>query len=144
MTVHEVYPYLRVHDGAAAIDWYIQVFGATLVMKLVDPRDGRIGHAEVALGGHVIMLSDEYPEADILGPRTLGRATQQLHLHVDDADALAARMVAAGAVLTRPLQDQFYGERSGVVVDPFGHEWHLGHAIEDVEPAEMQRRWNAM
>lgn len=144
MILHELYPYLRVHDGAAAIDYYLRVFGGELTLQVVDPTDGRVGHAELTLApGRVLMVSDEYPEMGILGPRE-GGGGLALHLHVDDADALIARMVEAGGTLKRPAADQFYGERTGTVVDPFGHEWMVGHSIEVVDGAEMQRRWDAM
>jgi uncharacterized glyoxalase superfamily protein PhnB len=90
------------------------------------------------------MLSDEFPEFGIQGPQTLGGTTLTLHLHVDDADAVIACAVAAGATVVRPATDQFYGERSGTVRDPFGHEWNVGHEIEKVKPDEMQRRYDAM
>ncbi len=90
------------------------------------------------------MLSDEFPEFGIRGPASIGGTSFTLHLHVDDADAAIARAVAAGATLVRPATDQFYGERSGTVRDPFGHEWGIGHEIEQVTPAEMQRRYDRM
>jgi PhnB protein len=90
------------------------------------------------------MLSDEFPEFGIRGPASIGGTSFTLHLHVDDADAAIARAVAAGATLVRPATDQFYGERSGTVRDPFGHEWAIGHEIEQVTPAEMQRRYDQM
>jgi uncharacterized glyoxalase superfamily protein PhnB len=141
--VHEVFAYLRVHDAAAAIDFYQRAFGAQEVFRLTEPS-GRIGHAELRIGPALLMLSDEYPEYQFHGPRTLGGTTFSIHLHVDDADQLMARAVAAGAIVLRPLNDQFYGERSGSVRDPFGHEWLLGHEIEKVSPEEMQRRYTAM
>jgi uncharacterized glyoxalase superfamily protein PhnB len=141
--VRELFPYLRVADGHAALKFYGELLGAELRLCLIDPTDGRVGHAELALpGGAVLMVSDAYPEFDIHPPRDGSGAS--IHLHVDDADAELARWVAAGATLTRPAQDAFYGERSGKVVDPFGHEWMIGHEIEQVTPAEMQRRWDAM
>jgi PhnB protein len=90
------------------------------------------------------MLSDEYPELDIRGPESIGGTSFGIHLHVDDADGTIRRAVAAGATLVREPQDHFYGERSGTVRDPFGHEWNVGHEIEKVEPAEMQRRYTKM
>ena len=141
--VHEVFAYLRVHDAAAAIDFYQQAFGAQEMFRLTEPS-GRIGHAELRIGQAMVMLSDEYPEYQFLGPRTLGGTTFSIHLHVDDADQLMARAIAAGATVLHPLKDQFYGERSGSVRDPFGHEWLLGHEIEKVSPEEMQRRYTAM
>lgn len=90
------------------------------------------------------MLSDEFPEYGIHGPETVGGTTMSIHLHVDDADATIRRAVEAGATLVRPAADHFYGERSGTVRDPFGHEWLIGHSIEDVSPEEMQRRYTAL
>lgn len=143
MAIHECFPYLRVHDARAAIAYYVHVFGAREKFRLVDPSDGRIGHAELELAPGVdVMLSDAYPEADCLPPA--GVTGMAMHLHVDDCDALLARAVAAGGTLTRPASDAFYGERGGRFRDPFGHEWSVGHAIEQVEPAEMQRRWDAL
>lgn len=143
MAIHECFPYLRVSDGAAALAFYLRVFGATERFRLIDPENGRVGHAELELGpGVVLMVSDAYPEMGILAPS--GNTGMCMHLHVDDCDAVIARALDAGATLVRPASDQFYGERSGMFRDPFGHDWSVGHAIEDVEPAEMQRRWDAM
>jgi len=105
---------------------------------------GRIGHAEIIVGSSTIMMSDEYPENGIKGPRSLGGTTFSIHLHVENVDAVFAKAVAAGATVVRPLQDQFYGERSGTVRDPFGHEWLLGSHLETVTPEEMQRRYTAL
>lgn len=143
MRIDETYAYLCVHDTAAAIHFYGKAFGATEKFRLVEPS-GRIGHAELAFGSHTVMLCDEFPECGIRSARSLGATPVTLHLHVDDADALLTRAVDRGARLTRPPQDQFYGERSGAIVDPFGHSWSIGHDIETVQPAEMQRRWNTM
>ena len=143
MKVHELFAYLRVKDAARAIEFYKQAFGATEKFRLSEPT-GRIGHAEVDFGGTTLMLSDEFPEYGFKGPQAAGDTAFSIHLHVDDADALIARAVAAGATLVRPPQDQFYGERSGLVRDPFGHEWNIGHHIEDVSTDEMQRRYDAL
>lgn len=143
VTVNEVFPYLRVHDTAAAIAFYQRAFGARELFRLTEPG-GRIGHAEIEIGPAKLMLSDEYPESGIRGPRTLGGTSFSIHLHVSDVDAAFERAVAAGAEVVRSLQDQFYGERSGVVRDPFGHEWLLGGHLEDVSPEEMQRRYTAL
>jgi PhnB protein len=140
--ISELFPYLRVTDAAAAIRFYAAAFGATERFRLVEPS-GRVGHAELLFGAHTIMLSDEFPEYGIRGPGSAG-VSIDLHLHVDDADAAIQRAVDAGAVLVRPASDAFYGERSGRVRDPFGHEWSIGHSIEDVTPEEMQRRYTAM
>jgi PhnB protein len=141
--IHELFPYLRVHDAAEAVEFYKRAFGATEKFRLVEPS-GRIGHVELEFGSTIVMLSDEYPEYGILGPRTIGGTGASIHLHLDDADAAIARAVDAGAELVRPASDAFYGERSGTVRDPFGHEWLLGHSIEDVTPEEMQRRYTEM
>lgn len=140
LTIHEVFPYLRLRGAAEAIEFYKRAFGATEVLRLAEPS-GRIGHAEIKIGDVVIMLSDEYPEHGICGPETLGGTTFAMHLHCNNVDALMERAVQAGATVVRPAQDQFYGERSGVIRDPFGHEWLLGHSIEQVSPDEMQRRY---
>lgn len=142
-TVKEVFPYLRVKDAAAAIVFYEQAFGAREIFRLAEPN-GRIGHAELSLGNATLMLSDEYPEHDILGPQSLGGVGSSIHLHVVNADEAAARAVAAGAILLHQLVDQFYGERSCMIRDPFGHEWSLGHEIEKVSREEIQRRFTAM
>lgn len=141
--IHEVFAYLRVQDAARAIDYYCDAFGAKEKFRLTEPS-GRIGHAELELGGTTIMLSDEYPEMDIRGPLSIGGTSLTIHLHVDDADALLERAVKAGGEILRSAQDHFYGERSGTVRDPFGHEWNIGHEIETVEPEEMQRRYDEM
>lgn len=103
-----------------------------------------MGHAEIKIGGVTLMLSDEYPEYGIQGPQALGGTTFAMHLHVDDVDALMRQAVEAGATVIRELTNEFYGERSGKILDPFGHEWMLGQHIEDVTPEEMQRRYDAM
>ena len=142
-TIHQVFAYLTVHDCAAAIEFYQRAFDAEEIFRLTEPS-GRIGHAELKIGPSVLMLADEYPEYGIKGPRSLGGAGFRMHLHVDNADALIERAVAAGATLVMPAQDQFYGERGGRVHDPFGHEWLIGHEIEKVSPEEMQRRYDEM
>jgi uncharacterized glyoxalase superfamily protein PhnB len=143
MKIHELFAYIRLKDAGGAIDFYTQAFGATEKFRLTEPG-GRIGHAELDFGGTTLMLSDEFPEFGIKGPASIGGTSLTIHLHVDDADALIARAVAAGAKVIRPAQDQFYGERSGTVRDPFGHEWNIGHHIEDVSTDEMQRRYTQM
>lgn len=143
MKILEVFPYLRVRNAPAAIAFYRAAFGATEKYRLSEPS-GRIGHCELDFGGVTVMISEEYPEIGIVGPQSVGGTTFSLHLHVDDADALIERAVKAGAVVVRPAKDHFYGERSGTVRDPFGHEWLVGHEIEKVSPEEMQRRYDAM
>jgi PhnB protein len=143
MAIHELFPYLRVRNASAAITFYQRVFGATEKLRLTEPS-GRVGHAELDFGGTVVMLSDEYPELGFRGPQSIGAVTSSIHLHVDDADALIQRALEAGGELVRAAQDHFYGERSGTVRDPFGHEWMIGHNIEQVAPEEMQRRYDEL
>jgi PhnB protein len=143
LVIHDVYAYLRVHDTAAAIDFYSRAFGAKELFRLVEPS-GRIGHAEVKIGPVTIMLSDEYPECGIRGPHSIGGTSVSIHIHVNDVDRLYEQAIAAGATAVRPLENHFYGERSGTVRDPFGHEWLLGGQIEELTPEEMQRRYTAL
>jgi PhnB protein len=141
MKIEEVFPYLRIRGAAEAIEFYKRAFGAEELFRLAEPG-GRIGHAELKIGTYTLMLSDEYPEMGIRGPQSLGGTSFAMHLHVDDADAFVRQAVAAGGTVVRELADHFYGERSGSVRDPFGHEWLIGHHIENVSPEEMQRRYN--
>lgn len=136
---HAVTPYLIVSDGAAAIEFYRKAFAAKERMRLTRP-DGRIGHAELEIGDSVIMLADEHPEHGALAPPTVGGSPVTLHLYVNDVDQIVAAAAAAGAKITRPVQDQFYGDRSGSVTDAFGHVWHIATHIEDVPPDEIDRR----
>ena len=139
----QVIPYLHVQGAARAIEFYQRAFGATEVLRLSEP-DGRIGHAEILIGGARIMLADEYPEYGILGPQSLGGTSVSLHLTVPDVDAFAQQAVAAGAKLAKPIKDEFYGERGGRLEDPFGHVWQVMTPIEEVSPEEMQRRYDAL
>ena len=143
MKIHELFAYLHVNDAARAIEFYKEAFGAEEKFRLSEPG-GRIGHAELLFNGTTVMLSDEFPEYGIRGPQPNGATSVTIHLHVDDADAVMKRAVAAGATVERPPQDQFYGERSGILRDPFGHRWNVGHHIEDVSSDEMQRRYTEM
>jgi PhnB protein len=143
MSIHEMYPYLCVSDTSKAIEFYAKAFGATEKFRLTEPS-GRIGHAEMNFGGMILMLSDAFPEYGIRSASDIGATAVTIHLHVDNADALVAQALASGASLERAVQDEFYGERGGVVRDPFGHRWLIGHSIEDVSPQEMQRRYTAM
>ena len=143
MQIHEVYAYLCVNDANAAVAFYTQAFGAIEKFRLTEPG-GRVGHVELDFGGTIVMLSDEFPEVGIRSASTIGATPVTLHLHVDDADAMIRRAVSAGATLEREPSDAFYGERAGAVRDPFGHRWLIGHSIEDVSPAEMQRRYTAL
>ena len=134
-----VVPYLTVAGGAAAIEYYIKVFDATELFRL-DAPGGRVGHAELSIGGNVIYLSDEFPEMDVHGPLSVGGTPVTLHLYVKDVDAVAQRAVDEGATLIRPVADQFYGDRGGKLRDPFGHLWWIATHIEDVSPEEMSTR----
>ena len=135
-------PYLTVKDAAAAIEFYRVAFGAAEQFRLIGP-DGRIGHAELRIGGSTLMISDEWPDFGALSPPTIGGSPVKLHLYVDDCDAVVGRAVAAGATLLRPVVDQFYGDRSGMIADPFGHAWFVATLKEMVSPEEMQRRWTS-
>jgi PhnB protein len=141
--IHEVYPYLRVRNAAQAIEFYAAAFSGVEQFRLTEPS-GRIGHAEVKIGPAIVMLSDEYPEHGMLGPRGDNGPSVLLHIHCDDVDQLFAQAIKAGATEVRPLTDHFYGERSATVRDPFGHEWQLGSQIEALTPEEMQRRYTAL
>ncbi len=141
--IHELFAYLRVNNSQLALDFYAKAFGATEKFRLVEPS-GRIGHMEIDVGGTTLMISDEFPEYGMKGPQPGDSSPVSLHLHVEDADRLVQRAVDAGATLEMAPQDQFYGERTGVVIDPFGHRWMIGHEIEKLTPQEMQRRYTAM
>jgi PhnB protein len=140
---HSITPYLIVKGAAAAIDYYKEVFGATELLRIPQP-DGRVGHAELEFGNSVVMLADEFPEMNTVGPQTLGNSPVGILLYVDDVDATFARAIAKGAKVQKPLADQFYGDRNGTVQDPFGHKWTIATHKEDVSPEEMQRRMAAM
>ena len=143
MAIHEVFAYLCVNDANAAITFYAEAFGAKESFRLTEPS-GRIGHAELEFGDKVVMLSDEFPEYGIRSAKSIGASAVTIHLHVDNADEMIASAVRAGATLEREPTDAFYGERSGVVRDPFGHRWNIGHSIEQVATDEMQRRYTKL
>ena len=136
-------PYLIVRGGAEALEFYRRAFGAHVALRLDQP-DGRLGHAELDIDGASFTLADEFPEMGIVGPATLGGTSVTLHLTVADVDDVVARAVDAGAALTREVADQFYGARSGQLIDPFGHRWTVATHIEDVPEDEMKRRMAAM
>lgn len=135
--------YLVVKGAARAIDFYTGVFGAKELYRLVEPG-GKVGHAELELGRDRFMLADEYPDFGALSPDTIGGSPVSMHLYVDDVDALVKRAEEAGATLLRPAKDEFFGDRTAMIVDPFGHKWQLATRIEDVSPEEMQRRWSTV
>ena len=143
MAIKELYAYLTVKNVEAAVAFYRDAFGASEIFRFVEPS-GRIGHTEVRFGSAVLMISEEYPEYDLHGPQAGARLPVRLHLHVDDADATVAAAIAAGATLARPIKNEFYGERGGMVRDPFGYDWLIGHTVEALTPAEMQRRYTAL
>jgi PhnB protein len=134
-----VAPYLVVDGAAAAIDFYTSVLGATERMRLAAP-EGRVGHAELQIGNSVIMLADEAPDMDIRGPKSFGGTPVTLHVYVEDVDTVFDRAVGAGAKALRPVEDKFYGDRSGQFEDPFGHRWDVATHVEDVPPDEMAKR----
>lgn len=141
--IHEMFPYMCVTDAEAAIAFYKRAFGVNEKFRLTEPG-GRIGHVELEFGDMILMLSEEYPECGIRSPASIGGTAVTIHLHVDDADDVVRRAVEAGATIEREPADQFYGERSGSFIDPFGHRWLIGHDIEDISFDEMQRRYTAM
>ena len=134
--------YLCVDGAAEAIEFYTAVLGFTERHRMT--FDGRIGHCELLLGDSMIMLSDEYPEMGGVGPKTLGGTPMSMNVYVEDSDATFAAAVAAGATALRPVEDQFYGDRSGQFEDPWGHRWGVATHIEDVDDEEMDRRAAAM
>jgi len=136
-------PYLVVDGAAQAIAFYRDVLGAELRMQMPGPG-GRIGHAELSFGDDsLLMLADEHPEMGILGPKKVGGTAVTISLYVDDVDATFASALAAGAVEERPVATQFYGDRLGQFLDPWGHRWSVATHVEDVSPEEMQRRAEA-
>lgn len=136
---HSITPYLMVDGAAKAIEFYKKAFGGTEALRLPMP-DGRIGHAEVTIGDSRIMLADEYPEMNAKSPKAFGGSPVHIHLYVPDVDAIAKSALAAGAKELRPVQNQFYGDRSGSFQDPFGHVWHVATHVEDVPPDEIAKR----
>jgi PhnB protein len=136
-------PYLRVKGAVEALAFYQKAFGAVETMRLLMP-DGAIGHAEFKINDAVVMLSEEFPDMGIVGPATLGNTSVGIALYVENVDAAFAKAVSAGATVAQPLTDQFYGDRSGQLRDPFGHSWTLATHIEDMSNEEMQKRLNAM
>ena len=136
---HVITPYLSIKGASDAIEFYKKAFGATEVFRMAQP-DGRIGHAELQIGDSRFMLADESPEMDFRAPRSIGGTPVYLHLYVEDVDTVVGRAVAAGAKVLRPIQDQFYGDRSGSVIDPYGHVWHVATHKEDLSMDELRRR----
>lgn len=140
---HNVTPYLIVDGAAGAIEFYRKAFGATELMRVAAPG-GKVGHAEIRIGDSRIMLADEFPDMGARSPKAFGGSPVNLHLYVEDVDAVARQAVAAGAKEVRPVKDQFYGDRSGAFEDPYGHLWHISTHKEDVPEDELKRRADEM
>lgn len=138
---HSVTPYLSIKGAAEAIEYYKKAFGATELFRMEDK--GKIGHAEIKIGDSPIMLADEYPEMGFVSPKTLGGSPMGLMIYVDDCDTVFNRAIESGGVEVKPLQDQFYGDRSGTLKDPYGHVWTVATHKEDVAPEEMEKRMAA-
>lgn len=139
---HSLSPYITVDDPAAALDFYARALGAVPGLTLM--MGDKIGHAEMKIGDSAFMLSGEWPQMGLLGPKARGGTSTALAVYVPDVDAAFARAVAAGATVERPPENQFYGDRMGSIVDPFGHRWSLHTHIEDVSDADMQTRMDEM
>ena len=139
-----VVPYLHIDGAGAAIDFYTRVLGATERMRMPGDSPDKVGHAELQIGDAVIMLADEAPEMDVRGPKTVGGTPVTICVYVEDVDAVVERATASGARVLRPVEDQFYGDRSGSFEDPFGQQWNIMTHVEDVDPEEMQRRMAQM
>jgi len=140
MSIHEAFPYLRAENAKKAISFYSDVFGVTEKYRLEEPN-GRIGHAELQFGESTIMISDPFPDLGINALDPEGPSVNLIHVHVDDADAVVEKALKHGARIVRALEDQFYGERSGTIRDPFGYDWKIGHSIEKVSIDEMKDRY---
>lgn len=140
---HSVTPYLIIDGAGRAIDFYRDVFGAVEVMRMPGP-DGKVAHAEIRIGDSHIMLADEHPELGQRGPKAFGGTPVSIMIYVEDVDARFNAALTAGATEVRPLEDQFYGDRSGMITDPFGHVWTISTHVEDVAPEEMERRLKAI
>jgi PhnB protein len=136
---HTVTPYLIVRGCAKALEFYAKALGALELFR-VDSGGGTVGHAEMKIGDSIVMLADEHPEIGYKAPQSYGGTPVSICLYVEDVDALVKRAVDAGAKLVRPVQDQFYGDRSGTVVDPFGHVWTIATHMEDLTPEEISKR----
>jgi PhnB protein len=140
---HSITPYLIIEGAAKAIDFYTKIFGATELLRLPGP-DGKLGHAEIRIGDSVIMLADESPQMGNRSPKSIGGSPVSIMLYVEHSDRIFDKAVAAGATIDRPVEDQFYGDRSGTVIDPFGYKWTISTHVEDVSPEEMNKRIAAL
>jgi PhnB protein len=135
-----VTPYLCCRGAAAAIDFYTEVLGATERMRMPGDSPENVGHAELEIGTGLVMIADEFPDHGFLSPQTIGGTPVTVHVYVEDADAVFAKAIAAGATATREMENQFYGDRSGQFVDPWGHRWNVASHVEDVSDEEMAKR----
>lgn len=140
---HSLTPYLYIRGAAAALDFYKKAFGAVELMRMPGP-DGKIGHAEIRIGDSPVMLADEMPQMGVTSPQALGGVSSSLMFYVNDCDAVFKQAIAAGAKEFRPLKDQFYGDRSGSVTDPFGHVWTISTHKEDLSGEDIAKRLAAM
>ena len=139
----QVIPYLIVDGAAEAIDFYTSVLGASQRGDTMKAPDGKVGHAELAIGDSVIMLADESPDWGAAGPRTVGGTPVTIHVYVEDVDDVFGKAIAAGATEARAVTNEFYGDRSGQFDDPWGHRWNVATHVEDVPPEEMAERAKA-
>jgi PhnB protein len=139
---HNVTPYLFVRSAASAIDFYKGVFGATEMVRMAGPN-GKIMHAELKIGDSIVMLADENPQTAMMSPQTVGGFSVGLHLYMENVDAVIQKALENGAKALRPIKNQFYGDRSGSLLDPFGHLWTVSTHVEDVSPEEMSKRMTA-
>ncbi len=135
---HAVTPYLIIRGAAAALAFYKKAFGATELMRMPGPN-GLIGHAEIKIGDSHIMLADEHVEMGYKGPETIGGTPVTIMLYVPNSDATFKRAVAGGATVKEAMEDKFYGDRVGSIIDPFGHAWHIGTHVRDVPPKQMAK-----
>jgi PhnB protein len=140
---HSATPYLLVRGAAEAIEFYKNAFGAVEIMRMPAPG-GKIGHAEIKIGDSHIMLADENPEMGYIGPQQLGGTPVSILIYVEDVDRTFTEALAGGATQQRPLENKFYGDRMGTLIDPFGHQWHVATHVEDVSEDEMRRRMASM
>jgi uncharacterized glyoxalase superfamily protein PhnB len=141
---HTVTPSLIVHAAAEAIEFYARAFGAEEIDRATTPDGQKIMHATIQIGDSRVMLADEFPEWGCRGPKAIGGTPLSLHLYVEDADALFEQAVAAGATVTMPIADAFWGDRYGRLLDPYGHDWGIATRTRDVSPDEAQRAMEAM
>lgn len=136
---HAITPYLIITNAVKAIEFYKQAFGA-IEKERMDAPGGKVAHAEIQIGDSRIMLADEFPEGDARSPQTIGGSAVFIVLYVEDVDKVVTQALAAGAKLSKPVENQFYGDRSGCIIDPFGHKWTISTHIEDVTPEELEKR----